>query len=64
MATDPAAVGPEAAPVVVATPDEPFYVKWWFWTAVGALAVATVVILAASSDSGPPKTNLGNMPAF
>ena len=24
----------------------------------------TVVILAASSDSGPPKTNLGNMPAF
>jgi len=62
VASDPAAT----APVVVmgAAPDEPFYVKWWFWTAVGAFAVATVVILAASSDSGPPRTNLGNMPAF
>jgi hypothetical protein len=45
-------------------PNEPFYQKWWFWTAVGAFAVTAVVIVLASSDSGAPRTNLGNMPAF
>jgi hypothetical protein len=46
------------------TPEQPFYQKWWFWTAVGAFAVTAVVIVLASSDSGAPRTNLGNMPAF
>jgi hypothetical protein len=45
-------------------PAQPFYQKWWFWTAVGAFAVTAVVIVLASSDSGAPRTNLGNMPAF
>lgn len=58
-ATDLTAPG-EPAPA----PDGPFYQKWWFWTAVGAFAVTAVVIVLASSDSGPPWTNLGNMPAF
>jgi hypothetical protein len=49
---------------VTAAPHEPFYQKWWFWTAVGAFAVTAIVIVLASSDSGPPRTNLGNMPAF
>jgi Tfp pilus assembly protein PilF len=36
-----------AKPVVTASPartdDEPFYTRWWFWTAVGAVAAAGVV---------------------
>ena len=40
--------------------------RWWFWTAVGALAAAgaTVAILAATRDSGGaevPPSRLGNM---
>jgi tetratricopeptide (TPR) repeat protein len=38
--------------------------RWWFWTAVGALAAAgaTVAILAATKDRGSdvPQTPLGN----
>jgi hypothetical protein len=35
--------------------------RWWFWTAVGAVAVATAtVIIASSRGSGPPSTQLGN----
>jgi hypothetical protein len=35
--------------------------RWWFWTAVGAVAVATAaVVIASSRGSGPPTTNLGN----
>ena len=40
--------------------------RWWFWTAVGALAAAgaTVAILAASREepgkSNVPRTTLGN----
>jgi len=45
-------------------PATPLYKKWWFWTAIGAFAVTTVVIIAASSGSGPPQTELGNMSAF
>jgi len=34
---------------------------WWFWTAVGAVAVATAAVIVASSrGSAPPTTNLGN----
>jgi tetratricopeptide (TPR) repeat protein len=45
------AAAPEAA--------GPFYTKWWFWTAVGAVVVGAVVVgLAASSHdpSCPPGT--------
>jgi hypothetical protein len=45
-------------------PHEPFYQKWWFWTAVGAVTVTTVAIIIATSGSDPPHTDFGNMPAF
>lgn len=50
---------PTAAPA-----HEPFYTKWWFWTAVGAVAVTTLAIVIATSGSSPPHTDFGNMPAF
>jgi hypothetical protein len=35
--------------------------RWWFWTAVGAVAAATAtVIIVSSRGSAPPTTNLGN----
>jgi hypothetical protein len=35
--------------------------RWWFWTAVGAVAAATVVTIVMSSrGSAPPATSLGN----
>ncbi len=39
--------------------------KWWFWAAVGALAVsATVLVVAATRGAEAPRTRLGNMEAF
>jgi hypothetical protein len=35
--------------------------RWWFWSAVGAVAVATAVtILVSSRGQAPPATDLGN----
>lgn len=60
LATDtlPAGVQLDGA----ATSEEPTLVsRWWFWTAVGAVAIATAAIIVASSrGSAPPSTTLGN----
>jgi len=35
--------------------------RWWFWTALGAVAVASAVVIVASSrGAAPPATALGN----
>ncbi len=35
--------------------------RWWFWTAVGVAAAATVAIIVVSSRGhAPPATDLGN----
>jgi len=63
----PTPSAPADAPPLAPAPapdNGPFYTKWWFWTAVGAAAVTTMAILIATSGSGPPKTDFGNMPAF
>jgi hypothetical protein len=44
-----------------ASPEPPLLARWWFWTAVGAIAVATVAVIVGSSrGSALPATNLGN----
>jgi hypothetical protein len=54
--TDPAPVAGE--PIALTQ-------KWWFWAAVGTLVVSSVVLLVvATRESGPPRTQLGNMEAF
>ncbi|MEA2699146.1 MAG: hypothetical protein QOI66_3417 [Myxococcales bacterium] len=47
-------------------PDRPFYKKRWFWGAVAVFALTAVVIVVATSSSGPntPNTTLGDMRAF
>jgi hypothetical protein len=48
-----------------AEPRRPITKRWWFWAAVGGLAVATVaVILIAGSSPSPPGSTLGDMEAF
>jgi hypothetical protein len=42
----------------------PIFEKWWFWTAIAAVAVTAVVIVATSSGPSAPRTDLGNMTAF
>lgn len=60
------AVGSEStgqpAPPVAA--DVPIFEKWWFWTAIAAVAVTTVVIVATSSGPSAPQSDLGTMTAF
>jgi hypothetical protein len=35
--------------------------RWWFWTAVGAVAAGTVAVIVISSQGhAPPATDLGN----
>jgi hypothetical protein len=35
--------------------------RWWFWTAVGVVAAATVTVIVLSSrGDAPPSTDLGN----
>ena len=54
-----------AAPAVSETP--PVYKRWWFWAAVGAVAVgATVGIILATSgkQASPPSTGLGSQGVF
>jgi len=60
------AAAADAPPVAVAPAPshDPFYQKWWFWTAVGAAAVTTFAIIIATSGTSPPHTDFGNMPAF
>ncbi len=43
-------------------PPQPSLVsRWWFWTAVGAVAVATAAVIGLSSrGSAPPVSHLGN----
>ena len=41
--------------------DESLVEKWWFWTAIGAVVVGTVLaIVLVDSGSSTPKTTLGN----
>ena len=64
----------EPAPAVAATPapavdltqapaqpepSRPIYKKWWFWTAVGVVAVVGVGAGIAASRDKPPSTSLG-----
>ena len=40
---------------------EPLVEKWWFWTAIGAAVVGTVVaIVLIDGGSSTPRTTLGN----
>ncbi len=49
-------------PAPAAEPAQPsLFGRWWFWTAVGVAAAATVaVILVSSEGSAPPASDLGN----
>jgi tetratricopeptide (TPR) repeat protein len=54
-----------AAPSVSESP--PIYERWWFWAAIGAVAVgATVGIVLATSgkQASPPSTGLGSKGVF
>lgn len=42
--------------------DRPIYKKWWFWPAIGVVAVAGgATIYGLTRSSGPPSTDLGNL---
>ncbi|MCC6999080.1 MAG: tetratricopeptide repeat protein [Deltaproteobacteria bacterium] len=47
---------------------KPIYKKWWFWTAIGAVAVgatvAVVVLAGGSEEVSPPGSDLGNTVVF
>jgi hypothetical protein len=46
---------------VEADKNEPLVEKWWFWTAIGAAVIGTVVaIVLIDSGSSTPRTTLGN----
>ena len=48
-------------PTVQTDKDESLVEKWWFWTAVGAVAAGTVAVIWISSRGhAPPATDLGN----
>ena len=58
--------GPEAPQRVVVRPREEAALtdRWWFWTAIGAGAVATGVVLAvllAGEDGGPRPSEVGKL---
>lgn len=60
---------PAAAPAVALSSQEseaaPLYKRWWFWTAIGAVAAGTATAIAlGSSGDGIPDTPLGNQPIF
>jgi tetratricopeptide (TPR) repeat protein len=55
------------APAPSVSESSPIYTRWWFWTAVAAVAVgATVGIILATSgkDASPPATGLGSRGVF
>jgi hypothetical protein len=55
--------GPAVAPV--APENQSITDRWWFWTAVGGVVAATlVVILIAGRGPSAPSSTLGNMDAF
>jgi hypothetical protein len=48
-------------PPVAADQDEPLVEKWWFWSAIGAVVIGTVVaIVLIDGGSSTPRTTLGN----
>jgi hypothetical protein len=54
--TQPALRFDEPAPV-----EKPLFGRWWFWSAVGTVAAATLVVVVLSSRGhAPPATDLGN----
>ena len=56
----PGAVLQNTAPA----PEAPLTQKWWFWTAIGAGAVAVVtgiVLLSGSGDTVPPSGSVGTL---
>jgi hypothetical protein len=55
---------PASGTLRLRTSDTPIFEKWWFWTAITAVAVTAVVIVATSSGPSAPHTDLGNMVAF
>src|SRR5450432_4270600 len=74
VATPDTAISPEAvnldlsvSPPAMAQPppsEAPIFERWWFWTAIAAVAVTAVVIVATSSGPSAPHSDLGNMVAF
>lgn len=64
LPTAPAPVAPAPSVELARAPaDEPaaapFYKKWWFWTAVGVVAVIGVGAGIAAARDKPPSTTLG-----
>jgi tetratricopeptide (TPR) repeat protein len=56
QATDAAAINPGAE-----SPAPSFYTRWWFWTAVGAVAAgATIGFLATRDPTHIPSSSLGS----
>lgn len=53
------AVDLSRAPADQPAPSAPFYKKWWFWTAVGVVAVVGVGAGIAAARDKPPSTSLG-----
>jgi tetratricopeptide (TPR) repeat protein len=49
-------IEPSKSPTSPATPEKPFYKKWWFWTIVGGGAGIILItgIAVGASRSGPP----------
>lgn len=62
--TQPAAASPAlnfSQPTAQADKNEPLVEKWWFWTAIGAAVIGTVVaIVLIDGGSSTPRTTLGN----
>lgn len=54
----PAQSHPVSQPIVTATPEasepsSPVYARWWFWTAIAAVAAGTVAIVVATRPGDP-----------
>ena len=47
--------------VTATTTSTPVYKRWWFWTAVGAVAIGGSVGIYEGTKGGPPGTDLGNI---
>ncbi len=45
-----------------APPPAPVYKRWWFWTALIAVAGTTAVVLVTQGDNGSSQTDLGHFP--
>ena len=40
---------------------KPVYTRWWFWTGIAVVAGGTAAVVIATSGSGLPSTDLGNL---